>query len=328
MNFIRMSQEEYLNMPFPLAILMDYDLVIIGAGPAGLTAGICAVQSRMRTVIIDAAEAGGQPGMLYPEKEIHNFPTSQIVTGRDISKSFVEHALNKGCALQENETVEDILDIPEGFNVVTTRGSYTTTSVIVAIGNGFFIPKKLDVPGAVEFEGHGVYYMTPSKKGFMGKRVMFVGGGNSALEMALMVHEISDVCIVHRGDAFRADHCFIERVAESEIRTHMNAEVLRIEGDGKVERAVLKVGDAEEAVPVDMVVIKVGMTPEPEHLKRWNLELEDDGIKVSQMMMTSRKGIFAAGDAVAYLGKYRQIVTSCSEGATAANSAIKYVKKR
>ena len=315
-------------MPFPLTILMDYDLVIIGAGPAGLTAGICAVQSRMRTVIIDAAEAGGQPGMLYPEKEIYNFPASQIVTGRDISKSFVEHALNKGCALKENETVEGILDIPEGFNVVTTRGSYNTTAVIVAIGNGFFIPKKLDVPGAVEFEGHGVYYMTPSKQSFIGKRVMFVGGGNSALEMALMVHEISDVCIVHRRDAFRADHCFIERVEESEIRTHMNAEVLRIEGNGKVERVVLKIGDVEEAVPVDMVVIKVGMTPEPEHLKRWNLELEDNGIKVSQMMMTSRKGIFAAGDAVAYLGKYRQIVTSCSEGATAANSAIKYVKKR
>ncbi|HEY3419831.1 MAG TPA: NAD(P)/FAD-dependent oxidoreductase [Methanomassiliicoccales archaeon] len=306
---------------------MDYDLVIIGGGPAGLTAGICAVQSRMRTVIIDAAEAGGQPGMLYPEKEIHNFPTTQVVTGKDISKSFVEHALNKGCSINENEIVQEIIDVPDGFRVVTSKGSYTATAVIVAIGNGFFIPKKLDIPGAEEFEGRGVHYMMPPKEGFAGKRVMFVGGGNSALEMALMVCEIADICIVHRRGTFRADHCFIERVEESEIRTYMNAQVLRIEGDGKVEKVVLKVGDAEEEVPVDMVVIKVGMTPEPENLRRWNLDLEGEGIRVSQQMMTSRKGVFAAGDAVAYPGKYRQIVTSCSEGATAANSVIKYVKK-
>lgn len=307
---------------------MDYDLVIIGGGPAGLTAGICAVQSRMRTVIIEAAEAGGQPGMLYPEKEIHNFPTSQVVTGKDISRSFVEHALNKGCVLKENETVEEINDVPDGFTVVTNKGSYTTATVIVAIGNGFFIPKKLDVPGAAEFEGNGVYYMMPPKKDVEGKRVMFVGGGNSALEMALMVCDIADICIVHRRETFRADHGFIENIEESEIRTYMNAEVLRIEGDGKVEKVVLRVGDHLEEVPVDMVVIKVGMTPEPENLRRWNLELEGEGIKVSQQMMTSRKGVLAAGDAVAYPGKYRQIVTSCSEGATAANTAIKYVKKR
>jgi ferredoxin/flavodoxin---NADP+ reductase len=314
-------------MPLSLAKSMDYDLVIIGGGPAGLTAGICAVQSRMRTVIIDAAEAGGQPGMLYPEKEIHNFPTSQIVTGKDISKSFVDHALNKGCILKENETVEEILDFPEGFKVVTTKGSYTTTAIIVAIGNGFFIPKRLDIPGATELEGKGVHYMMPPKSEFVGKRAMFVGGGNSALEMALMVCEIADVCIVHRRGTFRADHCFIERVEESEIRSYMNAEVLRIEGDGKVDKVVLKVGDVEEEVPVDMVVIKVGMTPEPENLKRWHLDTEGGGIRVSQQMMTSREGVFAAGDAVAYPGKYRQIVTSCSEGATAANSVIKYVKK-
>lgn len=307
---------------------MDFDLVIIGGGPAGLTAGICAVQSRMRTVIIEAGEAGGQPGILYPEKEIHNFPTSQIVTGREISRSFVEHALNKGCELKQNETVEEILDIPDGLKVVTTKGSYTTSSIIVAIGNGFFIPKKLDVPGAAELEDRGVHYMMPAKDSFSGKSAMFVGGGNSALEMALMVCDIADICIVHRRECFRADHCFIERVGESNIRTYMNAEVLRIEGNGRVERVVLRIGEVVQTVPVDMLVIKVGMTPEPEYLRRWNLELEDNGIKVSQQMMTSRKGIYAAGDAVAYPGKYRQIVTSCSEGATAANSAIKYVKKR
>jgi thioredoxin reductase (NADPH) len=119
----------------------------------------------------------------------------------------------------------------------------------------------------------------------------------------------------------------IERVKESKIKTFMNASVLKIEGKGKVEKILLKIADAEEEVAVDMVVIKVGMTPEPEHLKRWRLDLVDNGIKVDLQMVTSRKGVFACGDAVSYPGKYRQIVTSSSEGATAANSALEYLRK-
>jgi thioredoxin reductase len=306
---------------------MDYDLVIIGGGPAGLTAGICAVQRKMRTLIIEADEAGGQPGILYPEKEIFNWPCFQVVTGLDISKNFVDNAVSKGCVIKQKETVDDILDVPGGFKIITDKGSYTAITVIIAIGNGFLRPKKLDVPGVSEFEGKGVHYMMPSKQEFAGKRVMFVGGGNSALEMALMVSDIADTSIVHRRDRFSADHYMIERVKESKIKTFMNASVLKIEGKGKVEKILLKIADAEEEVVVDMVVIKVGMTPEPEHLKRWRLDLVDNGIKVDLQMVTSRKGVFACGDAVSYPGKYRQIVTSSSEGATAANSALEYLRK-
>jgi thioredoxin reductase len=306
---------------------MDYDLVIIGGGPAGLTAGICAVQRKMRTLIIEADEAGGQPGILYPEKEIFNWPCFQVVTGLDISKNFVDNAVSKGCVIKQKETADDILDVPGGFKIITDKGSYTTITVIIAIGNGFLRPKKLDVPGVSEFEGKGVHYMMPSKQEFAGKRVMFVGGGNSALEMALMVSDIADTSIVHRRDRFSADHYMIERVKESKIKTFMNASVLKIEGKGKVEKILLKIADAEEEVVVDMVVIKVGMTPEPEHLKRWRLDLVDNGIKVDLQMVTSRKGVFACGDAVSYPGKYRQIVTSSSEGATAANSALEYLRK-
>ncbi|MGD0818210.1 MAG: NAD(P)/FAD-dependent oxidoreductase [Methanomassiliicoccales archaeon] len=307
---------------------MDYDLVIIGGGPAGLTAGICAVQRNLRTIIIEAEEAGGQPGTLYPEKEIYNWPCFQSVTGQDISKNFVNNALKKGVILKQNETAEEILDVPNGLRVVTNKGSYSSAAVIIAIGNGFLKPIKLDVPGASELEGKGVHYMMPSKKEFTGKSVVFVGGGNSALEMALMVCNIADTCIVHRRDRFRADHCMIEKVKDAKIRTVMNAEILKIEGRGKVEKVHLKIGDAQEEIAVDMVVIKVGMTPETEHLKRWNLALEGDGIKVNQQMLTSRKGVFACGDAVAYPGKYRQIVTSSSEGATAVNSVVEYFRKQ
>jgi ferredoxin/flavodoxin---NADP+ reductase len=305
---------------------MDYDLVIIGGGPAGLTAGISAVERRLRTVIIDADEAGGQPGILYPEKEILNWPCFQKVTGHDISKDFVDNAVRKGCVLKENETAMDILDVPGGLKVVTDKGAYTAKAVIIAIGNGFLKPVRLDVPGAAELEGKGIHYMMPMRKEFTGKRVMFVGGGNSALEMALMVCDIADTCIVHRRDSFRADHSIIDRVRDSNIRTIMNAVVLRFEGRDKVEKVLLQVGNVQELIDVDLVVIKVGMIPEPENLKRWNLDLVDNSIKVDQQMKTSRKGVFACGDAVTYPGKYRQIVTSSSEGATAVNSVISYLR--
>lgn len=305
---------------------MDHDLIIVGGGPAGLTASIYASQKKLSTIIIEAGEAGGQPGVLYPEKEIYNFPCFQVVTGKDLSRNFVEHACKEGCGLKEHETVENILDEGEGLRVITDKGSYTTKAVILATGNGFFRPQRLDVPGEIELEGKGVFYMMPEKKDFAGKIAVFVGGGNSALEMALMVCDIADACIVHRRDVFRADQSVIERVKGSNVRTYMNAEVREIRGKDKVQSVLVQVGDKEEVVPADMVVIKVGMRPELEHLKRWNLELIGSGIKVNQQMMTSRRGIFACGDAASYPGKYRQIVTGSGEGATAANAAYTYIK--
>jgi thioredoxin reductase (NADPH) len=306
---------------------MDFDLVIIGGGPAGLTAGICAVQRKLRTVVIEADKAGGQPGILYPEKEIYNWPCFQSVTGQDISRNFVDNTLKKGCVLRQHEIAEEILDVPGGLKVVTNRGTYSTASVIIATGNGLLKPMKLNVPGAAKLEGKGVHYMMPSKKEFAGKSVMFVGGGHSALEMALMVCDVADTCIVHRRDNFRADQWVIERVKDSKIRTFMNAEIQKIEGRDKVENVLLKVGGVSQRVDVDIVIIKIGTTPELDLLKSWNIELEGNGIKVDQQMTTSRKGVFACGDAVVYPGKYRQIVTSSSEAATAANSALEYVKK-
>jgi len=305
---------------------MDYDLVIVGGGPAGLTASIYASQKKLSTVIIEAGEAGGQPGVLYPEKEIYNFPCFQVVTGKDLSRNFVEHACKEGCVLKEHETVEDILDEGEGLKVVTDKAAYTSRAVILATGNGFFKPKKLGVPGETELEGKGVVYMMPDKKEFAGRTALFVGGGNSALEMALMVCDIAEACIVHRRDVFRADQSVIERVKGSNVRTYMNAEVKEIRGQEKVQGVLLMMDGKEEVVPADLVVIKVGMSPELEHLKRWNLELVGSGIRVNQQMMTSRKGIFACGDAAAYPGKYRQIVTGSGEGATAANAVYNYLK--
>jgi ferredoxin/flavodoxin---NADP+ reductase len=308
---------------------MAYDLVIVGAGPAGLTAGVYAMQRKLSTLIIDAGEAGGQLINVYPEKIVANYPSVTEIHAHELGWSMVDHAKAAGCVLQEHEEVKDIQDRNDGLVVISDKGEYETKTVILAIGTGLFRPKMLGAPGEERLEGKGVYHKLPEKKELAGKRILFVGGGNSALEMALLAAEVAQVYIVHRRDCFRADGCIVDRVVAKNIKTIMSAEVKEILGTERVEGAVLSVGEPAQEMKLDvnMVVINIGVTPALEYLEKWNISLEGSQIKVDTEMRTSRKGVFACGDAVIYPGKYRQIVVACGEGASAANSVYKYVMK-
>jgi thioredoxin reductase len=308
---------------------MAYDLVIVGAGPAGLTAGVYAMQRKLQTLIIDAGEAGGQLINIYPEKIVANYPSVTEIHAHELGWSMVDHAKAAGCEIHEHEEVRDVLDRGEGLVVVSDKGEYETKTVILAIGTGLFRPKMLGAPGEERLEGKGVYHKLPEKKDLAGKRILFVGGGNSALEMALLAAEVAQVYIVHRRDCFRADGCIVDRVVAKNIKTIMSAEVKEIIGADKVEGAVLSVGEPAQdmKLDVDMVVINIGVTPALEYLEKWKIALEGSQIKVDTEMRTSRKGVFSCGDAVIYPGKYRQIVVACGEGASAANSVYKYVMK-
>jgi ferredoxin/flavodoxin---NADP+ reductase len=308
---------------------MAYDLVIVGAGPAGLTAGVYAMQRKLSTLIIDAGEAGGQLINVYPEKIVANYPSVTEIHAHELGWSMVDHAKAAGCEIHEHEEVRDILDRGDGLVVVSNKGDYETKTVILAIGTGLFRPKMLGAPGEERLEGKGVFHKLPEKKDLEGRRILFVGGGNSALEMALLAAEVAQVYIVHRRDCFRADGCIVDRVVAKNIKTIMSAEVKEILGTDKVEGAVLSVGEPaqEMRLDVDMVVINIGVTPALEYLEKWKIGLEGSQIKVDTEMRTSRKGVFACGDAVIYPGKYRQIVVACGEGASAANSVYKYVMK-
>lgn len=308
---------------------MAYDLVIVGAGPAGLTAGVYAMQRKLKTLIIDAGEAGGQLINIYPEKVIANYPSVTEVHAHELGWSMIDHAKASGCEIREHEIVHDILDRGDGLVVISDKGEYETKTVVLAIGTGLFQPKLLGAPGEERLEGKGVYHKLPAKEDLKDKRILFVGGGNSALEMALIAADVAQVYIVHRRDCFRADECIVDRVVAKNIKTIMSAEVKEIVGKDKVESAVLSVGEPPQVVKldVDMVVINIGLTPEIEFLEKWNIGLDGHQIKVDTEMRTSRKGVFACGDAVIYPGKYKQIVVACGEGATAANSVYKYVMK-
>ncbi len=307
---------------------MNYDLIIVGAGPAGLTAGIYARSKMMKTLIIESGRVGGQLVSLYPEKGVHNFPGFETVQARKLSDRFYAQAENLECEIKEREKVLEINDGKEELVVVTDKGEYHTKSVIVAIGMGEFNPRKMEVPGEDEFFNKGVSYLLPVKEGLVGKKVTLLGGGNSAIEMALISDTVTDTTIVHRREEFRADEVNVLNLEKSNILTVMNAETLSFNGTDHLKSITVKQNDRVFEIPTDLAVINIGIKSDLGVLKKWGLELTAEGlIKVTPDMATNRPGVFACGDVVDYQGKYKQIITACGEAANAVLMAYKFAKK-
>ncbi|MDR0778635.1 MAG: NAD(P)/FAD-dependent oxidoreductase [Methanomassiliicoccaceae archaeon] len=307
---------------------MRYDLIIIGAGPGGLTAGIYARTRMMKTLILDAAEIGGQLVSLYPDKAVQNYPGYERIQARKLSDKMYAQAESMDCEIRDREKVNEIRGGNDELVVITDKGQYHTSSVIVATGMGMFKPKKMGCKGEEEFENKGLCYILPPKEDLIGKRVVVFGGGNSAIEMALIADSVAETTIVHRRNEFRCDESNTMALNASNIRSIMSSELVSVNGDDAVRSVTLKKGDETFDVEADLVVILIGISADLEDLKRWDLELTKDGLlKVDDAMCTSRNGIFACGDVIDYDGKYKQIITACGEAATASNSAYKFVKK-
>lgn len=307
---------------------MCYDVVIVGAGCAGLTAGIYARSKLMKTLVLDSGRVGGQLVSLYPEKGIHNYPGFETIQARKLSDKLYAQAESAECEIHENEKVQSIDDGDEEIVITTNVAEYHTKSVIIAIGMGSFKPKKMGCPGEEELFGKGVTYILPVKEELVGKKVTMFGGGNSAIDMALIADSVTDTTIVHRRPEFRADEATVNSLKESAIRTVMNANLVSINGTDKVESVTLSIDGEELIIPTDLAVINIGISADLEDLKKWGLELNDDGlVKVDFDMSTSRPGIFACGDVVSYPGKFKQITTAMGEATTAVLMAHRFVKK-
>lgn len=311
-----------------MPVHMSYDVVIIGAGPAGLTAGIYAKSKMMSTLILEAGRVGGQLTALYPEKGVQNYPAFESVQARKLSDKMYAQAESLGCDVKENERVLEINDGDGELVIVTENGSYKAKSAIVAIGMGNFNPKKMEVPGEEELTDKGVTYILPQKEELVGKKVVMFGGGNSAIEMALIADSVTDTSIVHRKPEFRADEFNVKNLDESNVRKIMDSGVVSFNGKDCLESVTLVRQGAEFTVPADLAVINIGLNADLSDLKRWNIDLTPDGlVKVDFDMSTNRHGIYACGDVVDYAGKYKQIITACGEAATAVAMAHKFVKK-
>lgn len=309
---------------------VDVEVLIVGAGPVGLFGAYYAGVRGLRTAVIDSlSQVGGQVTAMYPEKQIFDVAGFPAVSGRALINNLVEQAAPYhpvyllGQEAQRLERVSPGEGQPDLLVVGTSSGTQITTRAIVITGGiGTFTPRPL--PAGEEFLGRGLEYFVPSSAEYAGKDVVVVGGGDSAVDWALMLHPIArSVTVVHRRAAFRAHQGSLEQLRAGPVEIIVNAQVSTATGDGELESVEVTVTGADSRrLPCQKLVAALGFTANLGPLREWGLALHDNRhLVVDSAMRTNLDGIYAAGDITDYNGKVRLIAVGFGEVATAVNNA-------
>lgn len=303
----------------------NYDVIVVGAGAAGLTAALYTSRARLRTLVLESAVVGGLTATAYLVENYPGFPDG--VLGADLMDNMRKQAERFGASL-EVAAAQAVRPLDGNFEILSSLGSRFARAVIIATGSGH---RKLDVPGEREFLGKGVSYCaTCDGPFFRDKLITVVGGGNSAIDEALFLTRFaSKVRIVHRRDELRADGIVQETAFKDEkIEFIWNAVVTAVEGRDEVERVMLKNVNTGEERPLetDGVFIYIGLVPNTGFVSDL-VQCDPLGfIIVDEALRTSAEGIFAAGDV--RVGAVRQTVSACGDGCVAADSVTKYLRER
>lgn len=298
--------------------MRTYDLIIIGGGPAGLTAGVYARRGGLNVLIVENQAVGGQMSRTL---EIENYPGFPTVNGFQLAMSMQEQCTTLGVEFAYGN-IEN-LDLDGNDKKLTIDGEeYSSKAVIIATGT---TPTYLNITGEKEFAGRGVSYCAVCDGGFFkDKNVIVVGGGNTALEDAMYLQRFAKtVYLAHRRDEYRASKILIDKLNESNVKQLKSYVINEIVGDNKVTKVRVKnlKTNAISDINMDGVFVAVGQTPTA---SLFNVKKNQRGyILVDQEMKTSIDGVFAAGDVTEK--QIRQIVTACSDGAIAAESALKFL---
>jgi NADH-dependent peroxiredoxin subunit F len=298
-----------------------YELIVIGAGPAGITAAIYAVRKRISTMVI-TEDIGGQAAL---SGDVENYTGYQFISGPELALKFEEHLRRFDIVLKENEEVRQINKLDDVARVRTDKGVYEGKSVIIASGKR---SRELGVPGEKEFKNKGLTYCaTCDAPIFAGKDVAVIGGGNSALDAAIQLIKIArKIYIINAAGQLTGDPVMRDIVLHSEKVTVFNsAHVSAVLGDKMVNAIKIKKGDAEETLILQGVFVEIGLIPNSEFAS--DVERNRYGeIKVNSYNETNIPGIFAAGDVTDVPEK--QIVIAAGEGSKAALSVFKYLIHR
>ena len=307
-------EEQTVFIPENTAEEVEADLVIIGGGPAGLTAGIYGARSGLRTVIIEKETLGGQ---LATTPIVENYPGLTQIGGKALVDLMVTHALEYVNIFPG----EEVLDIRPGehIDVFTNRRLFKGRAVLLATGAEY---RRLNVPGESRLSGHGVSYCgTCDGPLFKGKRVLMVGGGDSAVTEALHLHHLGvDVTVVHRSSALRAQKQLAQNLSTNNIPVIYHTQIKEILGKDRVEKVQLINNQTNKitTTSADGVFVAIGYSPSVELAKKIGVELTSDGyIKHDSRHRTNIPGIYSAGDVE---GGYKQIVTAAGQGSEAALS--------
>lgn len=297
------------------------DLIIVGAGPAGITASVYAARKRLDLLVI-TKDIGGQAAW---SGDIENYTGYQFITGPELAAKFEEHMKKYDIELRENEEAAGLKKTDDSVQVKTNRGIYEARTAIIASGKR---SRELNVPGEKEFKNRGLTYCaTCDAPLFSGKEVAVIGGGNSALDAALQLIKIArHVYIINITSNLVADEIMRQKVEESGLATIMNnAQVTSIYGDKMVSGITVKREGKEEELSVQGVFVEIGLIPNSEFVK--GVEKNQYGeIKVNSRNETNLAGVFAAGDVTDVPEK--QIIIAAGEGSKASLNVFRYLSQR
>lgn len=301
----------------------EFDVVILGGGPAGFSAGIYTARGNVSTAILDVSMLGGQPSNYL---ELENYPAFMKIGGFELMEKFEEHADMFGVQKFPMQEIE-FIDLVSSPKIVKTKeAEFRAKSVIIATGAK---PMKLGVKGEEEFTGRGVSYCAVCDGAFYKDKVVaIVGGGNSAVEEAIYLTKFaSKVYIIHRRDELRADKIIQDRAANNEkIEFVLNSVVCEIQGQDLVNNLILKNTKTDEMfnLAVDGVFPYIGITPNVENISGQITQDKAGFIITDETMKTSIDGVFAIGDV--RKTPLRQVITAASDGAIAGVYSVKYIE--
>jgi thioredoxin reductase len=311
-----------------------FDITIIGAGPTGLFGAFYSGMRQMKTKIIEALpEMGGQLAVLYPEKYIYDVPGFPKILAKDLVRGLIDQAIQWGpevCLEQRVQTLHFGEAGEDEFMVLRTdKEVHYTRTLLIAAGIGAFSPNKLKNETIEEFEGRGIFYFVKDKAPLLNKRVLVVGGGDSAVDWALNLKDwASSVTLIHRRDTFRAHEANVVELLNSPVDVKLYYELDRVHGDGRIEGATIfnnQTGE-KEYLGVDFVLMNLGFKADLGPIKAWGLQREKRYLVVDKRQMTDYPGVFAAGDVSVQndVEPLNLITTGFAQAAVAVNYAKQY----
>lgn len=306
-----------------------FDITIIGGGPVGLFASFYSGLRHMKTKIIDALpELGGQLTALYPEKFIYDVAGFPKIMAKELARNLIDQGLQHEPAVCLGEKVESLVPVEkEGQKVLklTTHAGkeHLTKALLLTVGIGAFVPRRLDLTDLDRFEHRFVHYFVRDKSIFKDKDLVIVGGGDSAVDWALNLQDIArSVTLVHRRDEFRAHEDSVRKLMASRATTLLWHEVESVVGNAAIEKVIIRNNKTNEVTTlrVDHLLFNLGFVAGLGPLRDWGLEVEKGDIKVTTKMETNIPGIYAAGDIATFPGKLKLIATGFGEAAIAVNN--------
>ncbi|MDS9471703.1 NAD(P)/FAD-dependent oxidoreductase [Sporosarcina pasteurii] len=305
------------------------DITIIGGGPTGLFASFYAGMREMSVKIIDSLpQLGGQLIELYPDKYIYDVGGFPKILAKDFVANLVTQAHYANPEILLGETALSVVKHDDYYELKTDKGVHLTRTILLTVGIGAFQPRKIGLKEEAQFEGKTLHYGIKDLTVFKDKNIVVCGGGDSAVDWALMLEDIaSSVTLIHRRERFTAHETSVNQLMDSKVEVKTSLSIKEIIGEnGEVNELLVASRDGnEERISTDHVIVNYGNISSLGPLKEWGLEMERNSILVNTKMETNMEGIYAAGDVTTFDGKVKLIAVGLGEAPIAVNHAKAYI---